>query len=191
MNLSVDIRYSIVAFFMSLLTVNVELGLPYRNVWINWSLPWDKVCSLLFLILFKRICRGVWKLGQWRKNPVVVLVLLPQSHNGFKVSWKQFPNLWLKSWLRPRCNLVRSLVPCGLIPWILKYYLHKVIKFSRFFLKIETSWVSNFPIEIVPLTYSRRKEWILETIVSWQSFLNQHLHLIYEFQPDWQSPDWK
>ena len=113
LNLSVDIRYSIVAFFMSLLTVNVELGLPYRNVWINWSLPWDKVCSLLFLILFKRICQGVWKLGQWRKNPVVVLVLLPQSHNGFKVSWKQFPNLWLKSWLRPRCNLVRSLVPCG------------------------------------------------------------------------------
>ena len=32
LNRSVDIRYSIVAFNMSLLTVKLKLGLPYRNV---------------------------------------------------------------------------------------------------------------------------------------------------------------
>ena len=136
LNRSVDIRYSIVAFNMSLLTVKLKLGLPYRNVWINWSLPWDKICLLIFLILFKRVCLGVWKLGQWRKKCVVVSVSLPQSHNGFRVSWKQCLNLWSRRWLRPSRNLVRSLIPYGL--WILKIlFAQGRIKFSRFFLKIE------------------------------------------------------
>ena len=32
LNHSVDIRYSIVALTMSLLTVKLKLGLPYRNI---------------------------------------------------------------------------------------------------------------------------------------------------------------
>ena len=48
------ILYIIVTFNMSLLTDKLQLRLSYRNVWINWSLPWDKICSLMFLILFKR-----------------------------------------------------------------------------------------------------------------------------------------
>ena len=132
LNHSVDIRYSIVAFNMSLLTVKLPLGLRYRKVWINWSLPWDKICSLIFLILFKRVCLGVWKLGQWRKKCVVVSVSLPQSHNGFRVSWKQCLNLWSRRWLRPRRNLVRSLISYGL--WTLKILFTKGrIKFSSFF----------------------------------------------------------
>ena len=67
LNRSVHIRYSIVAFNLSLLTVKLQLGLPYRKVWINWSSLWDKICSLIFL-LFKRVCLGVWKFGQWRKK---------------------------------------------------------------------------------------------------------------------------
>ena len=87
LNRSVDIRYSITAFNMSLLTVNLKLGLPYRNVWINWSLPWDKICSLIFLILFKRICLGVWRLGQWRKKCVVVLCYCQASIETYLVKW--------------------------------------------------------------------------------------------------------
>ena len=111
LNGSADIRYSIVAFNMSLLTLKLKLGLPYRNIWINWSSAWDKICSLIFLTLFKRVCLGVWKLGQWRKKCVVVSVSLLQSHNGFGVSWKQCLNLRSRRWLRPSCSLVRSLIP--------------------------------------------------------------------------------
>ena len=101
LNRSLDIRYSIDAFNISLLTVKLQLRLSYRKVWINWSWPWDKICSLIFLILFKWVCLGVWKLGQWRKKFVVVSVSLPQSHNGSRVSWKQCLNLWSRRWLRP------------------------------------------------------------------------------------------
>ena len=103
---------------MSLSTVKVQLGLPYRNIWLDWSSLWNKICPLIFLILFKRVCLGVWKLGQWSKTCVVVSVSFPQSHNGFRVSCKQYLNLWLQRWLRPSHNLVRSLIPYGL--WILK-----------------------------------------------------------------------
>ena len=135
-NRSVDIRYSIVAFNMSLLTAKLQLGLPCRNVWINLSLPWDKTCSLIFLILLRRLFLGVWKLGQWRKKCVAVSVSLPQPHNGFRVSWKLGLNLWSWRLLRPSRNLVRSLIPCGL--WILKMrFAQGRIKFRKFFLKTE------------------------------------------------------
>ena len=151
---------------MSRLTVKLQLRLPYRNVWINWSSPWDKICSLIFLILFKRNCLGVWKLGQWRKKCVVVSVSLPQSYNGFRVSWKQCLNLWSRRWLRPRRNLVRSLIPYGL--WTLKILFAKCrIKFNSFFLKnLKTSWVSNYVIKIFLVRYSRKKKRIAEIIVS-------------------------
>ena len=125
------IRYSIVAFTMSLLTVKLKLGLPYRNIWINWSLPWDKICLLIFL-LFKRVCLGVRKLGRWRKKCVVASVSLLQWHNGFRVSWKQCIKLWSWRWLRPSRNFVRSLVLYGL--WIFKIiFAQGRMKFSRFF----------------------------------------------------------
>ena len=82
MNHFVNIRYSIVAFNMSLLTVKLKLGLSYKNV----SSPLDKIYSLTFLILFKRVCLGARKLGQWRKMCVIVSVSFTQSHNRFRVS---------------------------------------------------------------------------------------------------------
>ena len=136
MNSNVVIRYSIVAIHLSLLIVKLKLALPYRSVWIKWSSSWDKTCSLIFLILFKRVCLRVWKLGQWRKKCVVGSESLPQSHNGFRVSWKQCLNLWPRRWLKPSCNLIRSLIPYGL--WISKIlFTQGRIKFSRFFLNIE------------------------------------------------------
>ena len=135
MNRSVDIKYSTVAFNMSLLTVKLKLGSLYRNVWINWSSPWDKICSLIFLILFKRVCLRVWKLEQWREKCVVVSVSLPQPHYGCRLFWKQCLNLWSRRWLRLSRNLARSLIPYGL--WILKLlFSQSRIKFSRFFLKL-------------------------------------------------------
>ena len=164
MNFSVDFRYSIPAFNISLLTVNLQLGLPYTNVWIKWSSPWDKICLLIFLILFKRDSLG--NLGSGEKS-VIISVSLPQSHNGFRVSWKQCLNLWLRKWLRSRCNLIRSLIPYGL--WILKNTIYTSLsyKVSQFLFKNwETSWVSGFTIKIVPFRYSKRKGWILEITVS-------------------------
>ena len=91
---------------------------------------------MILLILVKRVCLGVWRLGQWRKKCAVVSISLPQSHNGFRVSWKQCLNLWSRRWLRPSRNLVGSLIPYGL--WILKIlFVQGRIKFSRFFLKTE------------------------------------------------------
>ena len=133
MNRYIDIRYSIVEFNMSLLTVKLQLGLLYRKVWINWSSPWDKICSFILLILFKKVCLGLWKFGRWRRKCVVVSVLLPQSKNGFRVSWKQFLTLRSRRWLKTSRNLV---FPYGL--WILKIlFTQGLIKFSRFFLKIK------------------------------------------------------
>ena len=124
---------------LCLITVKLQLGLPYRNIWINWSLAWDKICLLIFVVLFKRVCQGVWKLGHWRKRCVVVSLSLPQSHNGFRVSRKQC----LRKQCLPGCNLVRSLIPYGL--WILKIlFAQGRIKLSRFLKDWETSWVSNF-----------------------------------------------
>ena len=107
MNLSLDVTYSVVAFNMSPLTGKLQLGFPYRNFIIiitdyhsthyhNWSLPWDKICSLIFLILSERVFLEVCKLGQWRKKCVIVLVSLPQSHDAFWVSWNQCLNLCRK-----------------------------------------------------------------------------------------------
>ena len=116
--------------------VKLQLGLRYRNVLTKWSSPWGKICLFMFLILFKRICLEVRKLGQWRKKCVIVSVSLPQSHNGFWVSWKQCLNLWSRMWLRPSCNLVESLIPYGLL--ILKtLFAQDRIKFNTSFLKIE------------------------------------------------------
>ena len=136
MSRSADTRYSIVAFNMSLLTVKFQIGLPYRNVWIKLSLPWDKIWSLILLILFKTAFAGLWKLGQWRKKSVIVSVSLPQSLNGSGVSWRQCLNLWSQKLLRPRWNLFKRLILYGL--WILKIlFAQGHIKCKRFFLKIE------------------------------------------------------
>ena len=140
---------------MSLLTVKLQLGLPYRNIWINWSSTWDKICSLIFLIFFKSVYPGVCKLGLWRKKCIVVSISLPQSHNEFTVSWEQCLNLWLRRWLRPSRNLVSSLIPYGL--WILKILLAEGrIKFSKFFFKIK--WLPEFLILQSRLFHSDRVE---------------------------------
>ena len=99
------------------------------------------------------------------KKCVFVSVSLPQSYNGFRVSWKQCLNLGSRRWMRPSSNLVRSLIPYGL--WTLKtLFAQCQIKFSRCFLKNwKSSWVCNFAIKIVPFRYSRRKIWIVEIIV--------------------------
>ena len=135
-----------------------------------------KICSLIFLILFK-ICLGVQKLGQWRKKCIFVSVS-SQSHNGFRnlESWKQCLNLLSQGWLRLRCNLVRSLVLHKLwIPKILfaqscikyKVYLKKKKKKKR---KKREMWDSNFPMKFVLLKYSRRKEQILQIILSYMNY---------------------
>ena len=88
----------------------------------------------MFLILFKRVCLGEWKLGQRRKKCAIVSVPLPQSHNGFIVSWKQCLNLWSQRWLNPGRNLIRSLIPYELR--ILKIlFAQGRIKFRSLFLK--------------------------------------------------------
>ena len=142
-----------------MLTVKLQLGLPYRKVWINWFSLWDKIYSLIFLILFKRFCLGMWKLGQWREKCVIVSAFLPQSHNGFRVPRNQCLSLRSWRWLRPKNNFVRSLIPYEL--WISKIlFARGIIKLRKFISKI------IFPIKFAPFRYSRRKEWVLELIVS-------------------------
>ena len=109
--------------------------LLYRRVWVSCVSLWDKLLSSMFLIFWKRVCLGMRKLVQWRKKCIVDSISLPHSHKGFKVSRKQCLNLCSWRWLRPRRNLVKSLIPRGL--WISKILLAQGrMKFRSFFLKV-------------------------------------------------------
>ena len=110
-------------------------------------------------------CLGMRKLVQWRKKCIVDSISLPNSHKGFKVSWKQCLNLCSWRWLKPRRNLVNSLFPMGL--WISKILLEQGrMKFRSFFLKvIEVCWVSNVEVKLVSIWYSRRKKWVFKIIM--------------------------
>ena len=126
MNLSVDIKYSMVEIMISLLTLEWYLWLPYRRVSVSCVSLWDKMLSSMFLIFWKRVCLGMRKLVQWRKKCIVDSISLLHSQIGFKVSWKQCLNLCSWRWLRPRRNLVNSLIPRGDYEYR-KYYWHKVV----------------------------------------------------------------
>ena len=109
--------------------------ITYRRAWINFVLLWDNMLSSMFLIFWKRVCLGMRKMVQWRKNCIVDSISLPHSRKGFKVSWKQCLNFCSWRWLRPRRNLVKSLIPRWL--WISKILLaHGRMKFRSFFSKV-------------------------------------------------------
>ena len=106
-----------------------------RRVSVSCVLLWDKMLSSMFLIFWKRVCLGMRTLVQWRKKCIVDSISLLHSHKGFKVSWKQCLNLCSWRWLRPRRNLVKSLISRGL--WISKILLEQgSMKFRDFFLKV-------------------------------------------------------
>ena len=137
MNFSVDITYSMVEIMISLLMLELEFWLPYRRVCVSCFSLWERILSSMFLIFRKRVCLGMRKVVQWRKKYIVHSISLPRLHKGFKVPWKQCLNLRFQRWIRPRCNLVKSLIPRGL--WISKILLAQDrIKFRSFFLKVLT-----------------------------------------------------
>ena len=108
---------------------------PYKRVWVSCVSLWDKMLSSMFLIFWKRVCLGMRKLVQWRKKCTVDSISLRHLHKRFKVSWKQCLSLCWWRGLRPRRNLVRSLIPRGL--WISRILLAQGrMKFRSFFLKV-------------------------------------------------------
>ena len=118
---------------ISLLMLEWQFWLPYRRV--SCVSIWDEMLSSMFLIFWKRVCLGIRKLVQWKKKCIVDSISLPHSQKLFKVSWKQGLNLSSWRWLRPRRNLVKSLIPRGL--WISKILLALGrMKFRSFFLKV-------------------------------------------------------
>ena len=58
----------------------------------------------MFLIFWKRVCLGMWKLAHWRKNCVIDSKSLPQVQKGLNSSWKQCLNICSWRRLRPRRN---------------------------------------------------------------------------------------
>ena len=77
----------------------------------------------------------MWKLVQWRKKHILDSISLSHSHRRFKVSWKKWLNLCSWRWLRPRHNLVKSLIARAL--WIWKKLLAQGhMKFRSLFLKV-------------------------------------------------------
>ena len=134
MHLSIDIKYSMVEIMISLLMLEWYFWLPYRRV--SCVSLWDKVLSSMFLIFWKRVYLGMGKLIHcWeRKKYIGDSTSLPHLHKWFKVSWKQCLNLCSWRWLRPRRNLIKSLIPRGL--WISKILLARDrMRFRSFFLK--------------------------------------------------------
>ena len=80
--------------------------------------------------------RKYGNLGSGEKSVLSFQYHWLQSHDGFRVSWKQYLNLRSRRWLRPNRKLVRRLIPYG--SWILKIlFAQGRIKFSRSFLKSE------------------------------------------------------
>ena len=119
----------------------------------------------MFLTFWKRVCLGMRKLVQWRKKCIVDSISLLHLHKGFKVSWKQCLNLCSWTWLRPRRNLVKSLIPRGLS--ISKILLEQGRMKFRSFKSIETCWASIVEVKLVPLCYSWWKKWVLKIIMSY------------------------
>ena len=88
----------------------------------------------ILICFFIRYLRRSVKFWQRRKKWVVDSDSKLQGHNGFIVSWKLWLNLCSLRWLKPKRNLVRSLIPR------LSETLHKLlgeglINFSNEFLK--------------------------------------------------------
>ena len=138
--------------------------MPYRRVCVSCVSLWDKMLSSMFLIFWKKVCLRMRKLVQWRKKYIVYSISLLYSHKWFKISWKQCLNLCSWRWLRPRCNLVKSLISRRL--WISKILLVQG-RIKLLFKSIEDCWVSNIEVKLVSPCYSWRKKWVFKIILSY------------------------
>ena len=108
---------------------------PKRRIWVNIeSLVYVKELSISFINCAQE---GAYLIGkQWavKKNRCVCFNIKAHEQNGFKVSGKLCLNLCLRKWLRPRCSLVRDLIPLQL--WQLNtLFADGLINFYKFFLK--------------------------------------------------------
>ena len=75
-----------------------------------------KIFSSILWSLLKSVSLSFEKLGQWRREWIVVSTV-PQLQIGFNVSWKLCLNLWNRGWLQPSLSLVISFKPSGQWQW--------------------------------------------------------------------------
>ena len=88
--------------------------MPKSNVCVKtkWVL-FNRLQSILLKVL-RRVYLALVNTGQWRKKWVVASIPWPQSHKGFKDSWKLCLNLCSLKLLKPRRSRVISLIPLAL-----------------------------------------------------------------------------
>ena len=97
LNLSVDIKYSIVG--------QIKVTNARQKHWVNYVRLWDKSCSSIFLIFQKRVCLGMWKLFRTTESEVryytsLVLcglrtskILFAQGHMKLRRLFSKIPRL--------------------------------------------------------------------------------------------------
>ena len=102
------------------------------------SLP--KIFSSILWSFLKSISLSFEKLGQWRRQWIVVSIV-PQLQIGFNVSWKLCLNLWNQRWRKLSLSLAITIKPSELWQWkvlfaagLIKANIHylKIAKLSEF-----------------------------------------------------------
>ena len=95
----------------------------------------QRTINIIFINCTQEGVSLISKQGEVKKENVFVSTSRPHKQNGFKVSWKLCLNLCSRKWLRPRCSLVRHLIPSQL--WQLNsLFGDGLINFNKFFLKV-------------------------------------------------------
>ena len=127
--------YFLVALSMRVFADISKEAWPKRRIWVNIeSLVFVKELSISFINWAQEGASLISRQGVVKSICVFVSTSRPHEQNGFKVSWKLCLNLCSRKWLKPRCSLVRYLVPFQL--WQLNtLFGDGLINFNKFFLK--------------------------------------------------------
>ena len=113
-NLWVDMMYSTVEFKMTVLEELLRVLSPKRKIFVTAASLDSKILQLILFILFRRVNLSFMKIGQWSRRGVEFSISLPQRQIGLRQSWKLCLNPCSWRWLKPKHNLVNSLIPLGL-----------------------------------------------------------------------------
>ena len=127
------------------------LSSPYRSNFVRDFSSSVRIHESILMSSFMRHLRRSVKFWQRRKKWVVDSDSKLQGHNGFIVPWKLWLNLCSLRWLKPKRNLVRSLIP-RLSETLNKLLGEGLINFSDEFLK--TSYDTDLQVSGLKLFHS-------------------------------------
>ena len=108
---SLEYMKLIEANIILLFVLQSYLSSPYRSNFMKDFSSSVRTHESILMSSFMRHLQRSMKFWQRRKKWVVDSDSKLQEHSGFIVSWKLWLNLCSLRWLKPKHNLVRSLIP--------------------------------------------------------------------------------